>query len=109
MFELFAMETNELHIAFLANLSPTLFATSFPMLRIMIAPYNNIGVFYVFTMQRTHRAIADHDDLIIWLKFQKLLPSDFAENALNTQSIVCRDDIRQLMSLGHPTSFQMRY
>ena len=63
------------------NLSPTLFATS--LLRIMIAPHNHLGVFYVFTMVGTHRAIADHDDLIIWLKFQKLLPSSFAENQLN--------------------------
>ena len=53
----------------------------------MIAPYNHLGVVYVFTVKRTHWAIADHDDLIIWLKFQKLLPSDFAENALNTQLI----------------------
>ena len=49
----------------------------------MVAPHNHLGVFYVFTMVGTHRAIADHDDLIIWLKFQKLLPNSFAENQLN--------------------------
>ena len=104
MFELSAMETNELHIAFATNLPPTLF--NFPTLRIKIAPYNHLGLFYVFTMMRTHWAIADHDDLIIWLKFPKLLPSDFAENALNTQSKVFQDYIRQKLFLRHPTPEQ---
>ena len=83
-----------MHITFASNLL-TSFSFCIPNFRIMIAAYNHLCTFYVITITRTHWAIADHDDLITWLKIQKLRPSDFAENVPNTESNIAFDYIIQ--------------
>ena len=58
--------------------------------KVIIATYNQFGTFYKFTMSRTgiHRAIANHYNTIILLKFLEHRPSTLAENLLNSQSFI---------------------